>query len=947
MQTRELPTGIITFLFTDLEKSTDLWEDYPQEMKSTLARHDAILKSAVESEAGFVVKTTGDGVHAAFPSAINGIKAVLASQLALISENWGATGPLRVRMALHSGEAELRDGDYYGSVVNRAARIMGAASGEQILVSQSTADLVNNQLPDDVSLLDLGQHHLRGLNRPEILYQLLHPDLPLDFPPLKTSSYVPNNLPVEMTSFIGRTRELADIKQLLAPSDSKERLITLTGPGGTGKTRLALQSAANALDHFSDGVWLIELAQITIPNQVAQAVATPIGLREQRERSLEMMITDHLRSQHALLILDNCEHLTDECARLTEILLKNCPKLYILSTSRETLGITGERAVRVRSLSLPPEDEDIPIGKLAQFEAIRLFIERAESVERGFTFDLRNAKDVSQICRRLDGIPLAIELAAARVRILSPGQIAERLDDRFRLLTGGSRTSLPRQQTLKALIDWSYELLPEKEQTLLCRLSVFSGGWILEAAENVAGFEPIESLEVLDLLEQLVNKSLVIVEDTEIGLGYFMLESIRQYAQEELTENGEKELLRKRHSSYYLEQSTKSFDALMNLYPPGDWGIKFKPEADNFRSAWAWAVEYDLTNALRFVSTFSLDWSQVVPLIEIHRFQEKVLALATSKQRLSDLEADEDDRRLFSRALISASIISFANRLVPLATEYAERSAALAGDLGDMPTFVWARSLLSTAASFSGGKEILLKWLEEDFDLVMQYGSDYNKATSLIRWPTFRFFASGQYDQESVAHWEEGMEMMRRSGNQWLQGNALQIAADLSKSRGDLEKAKSLANQVLEIFIDLGDIYAANPARSLLADIARQEGDFHQAADLYRETILVWRDTGRAESGVRTLESLAFTMHGISKDEQGEARQARLVYAIILISAADVVRQSNSSPVNFVDKADYERELAEIQAAVGESAFQSAWESGQSMDFDQVIIMAREYPNYA
>jgi tetratricopeptide (TPR) repeat protein len=513
------------------------------------------------------------------------------------------------------------------------------------------------------------------------------------------------------------------------------------------------------------------------------------------------------------------------------------------------------------------------------------------------------------------------------------------------LLTGGSRTALPRQRTLKALIDWSYELLPEKERTLFCRLSVFSGGWILEAAENVGGFEPIESFEVLDLLDQLVIKSLVNVEDTEIGLRYHMLESIRQYAQAELVESGESELIRKRHSLYYLEQSLKSFDALMNLYPPGDWGIKFKPEADNFRSAWAWSVEYDLINAMQFASTFNPDWSQVVPLIEIHRFQEKVLALATSSPRFSDLEADEGDRRLFSRALISASVLSFTNRLVPLAAKYAERSAALAGDLGDMPTFVWARSLLSAAASFSGGKEALLKWLERDYDLVMQYESDYTKALNLIRWPTFRFYASGQYDQESMAHWEEGMEMMRRSGNQWLQGNALQVAADLSKSRGDLEQAKSLANQVLEIFIDLGDIYAANPARSLLADIARQEGDFHKAADLYRETILVWRDTGRAESGVRTLESLAFTMHGISKDEQGEARQARLAYAIILISAADVVRQSNSLPVNFVDKADYERELAEIQTAVGESAFQSAWQSGQSMDFDQIIIMAREYPN--
>jgi len=400
MVTQKFPSGIITFLFSDLEGSTDLWEEYPEAMKVSLARHDDILRRAVENEGGIVVKTTGDGLHAAFSSAINGVNAGIASQLALNSEPWEQTGPLLVRMALHTGEAELRDGDYYGSVVNRSARIMGAAAGEQILISGSTADLVRDSLPEDISLLDLGKHHLRGLNRPERLYQLLHPNLPSNFPPLKTMGTVANNLPAAMTSFIGRSTELEQIDQILESGKSKVRMVTLTGPGGTGKTRLALHYAAKALDQFSDGVWLIELAQVSDPDQLAQAVATPIGLREQPERSLELMLVDHLRSQQTLIILDNCEHLTEACAHLAEVLIQQCPKVCILATSRETLGIPGEWTMRVRSLSLPSHNEVVSIDSYTRYNAINLFLDRAKTVKPGFTIDQGNVEEISRICQR-------------------------------------------------------------------------------------------------------------------------------------------------------------------------------------------------------------------------------------------------------------------------------------------------------------------------------------------------------------------------------------------------------------------------------------------------------------------------------------------------------------------------------------------------------------------
>jgi len=457
------PSGTVTFLFTDIEGSTRLWEEYPQSMGLALARHDTILRESIESHQGLVVKTTGDGVHAAFSTVGDALRSTINIQQTISAELWPQAQPLRVRAALHTGQAEWREGDYYGSAVNRADRIMSVTSGGLILLSAVTAELVRDLLPEGTKLRNLGQHRLRSLDRPERIYQLVHPDLPADFPPLKTSVTIPNNLPAQMTSFIGRGEELEQVKRLLISGESMEdgttdinshRLITLTGPGGTGKTRLSLQVAGDLLNHFPDGVWLVELAQVAEPGLVAQAVAAALGLQEQPGRPLIAMLADSLRRKKLLLILDNCEHVIDASAQVASVLLPSCPALTILASSREALGIAGERAYRVRSLPLPSDGTDLSIQELADFAAIRLFVNRAKAVKTEFALTSENAPAVLQICQRLDGIPLAIEHAAARARVLSPQQIANRLDDRFRLLTGGSRTALPRQRTLQALIDW-------------------------------------------------------------------------------------------------------------------------------------------------------------------------------------------------------------------------------------------------------------------------------------------------------------------------------------------------------------------------------------------------------------------------------------------------------------------------------------------------------------
>ena len=936
------PSVPVTFLFTDLQDSTRLWEEYPQAMHSALARHDALLRSAVEDNQGIIVKTTGDGLHAVFTDPADGLQAVLAAQLGLRTASWAETGVLKVRMGLHSGIAEEREGDYYGPVVNRAARIMGAAAGEQVLISQATAVLLDDRLPPNTSLLDLGDHYLRGVNRPVRLFQLQHPDLPSEFPSLKTVGTIPNNLPAQISSFIGREKELAEVRQLLAPEEDNHRLVTLTGPGGTGKTRLSLQAAEDMLAQFTHGVWLVELAPVTDPQAVAQAIATPLGLREQAARPLELIIVDHLRRQQVLLILDNCEHLLDECARLAELLLRSCPKLHILASSREILGITGEQSFRVRSLTLPPEGDVSDIEELAHYEAVRLFVARAVTVKSDFALNAENAPAVVQICRRLDGIPLALELAAARVHVLTPEQIAARLDDRFHLLTGGSRTVLPRQRTLQALIDWSYELLSEAECILLCRLAVFNGGWTLEAAENVAGIEPLNAYEVLDLLEHLVNKSLVVVEADELQMRYRMLETIRQYAQEKLAESGDAETIRDRHLAYYLAQSESAFEALMDLRPPSILASQYPAEADNFRTAWARSLADDGNAALRFAASFSSDWGLVVPLIEVHRFQDTVITQVQHNPEYTGPDAAQVKRLLLARALMSATVVASTARLFALSVRYATETKKLSQETGDMAYFVWADVFLTFSKALTSGREVIQQWMDEGYPRALRYGRNYMKAILLISWGSFNFFAYGQYDQEADKRWEEGMAMLRGSGNLWILGTGLQLAADLHGFRGEIVAAQQLAGQILAIYTELGDIYAANPARTLLADLARKQGDLRKAVHLYREAILIWRDSDRADAGVRILESLAFIAHTQAQDKNGADRREALVYAATLLGAVDSIRREIDRPVNFVDQAEYGKEVAGIREEMGEGAFQAAWDKGLKMDLDQAVRLATE-----
>jgi class 3 adenylate cyclase len=444
------PTGTATFLLTDIEGSTRYWETNPDPMRAALAKHDQLMNAIIHTHHGEVLTERGEGdsFFAAFGQAAEAVAAACEAQIRFRAESWPERAPVRVRMAIHTGEVGP---DYRGPDVNRCARLRSIAHGGQVLLSAATAALVRARLPEGAALADLGLHRLRDLTHPERVFQLTHPDLQDDFPPIRSLDSYKHNLPVQLTNFVGREREIQEVEELLGA----HHLVTLTGAGGSGKTRLALQVAADLIDRFEEGVWLVDLAIVTDPTTVVRAVAAAVGAVESAGRPLAESIVDYLRGKKVLLILDNCEHVIGASSELADVLLRSLPELRILATSQEAMGVPGESAWRIPTLSSPDRTRGLTAEDIARYEAVQLFVDRAASGHRGFAVNDRNAADVAEICRRLDGVPLAIELAAARLRVLSPQDILARLEDRFRLLAAGSRTALPRHQTLRATVEWS------------------------------------------------------------------------------------------------------------------------------------------------------------------------------------------------------------------------------------------------------------------------------------------------------------------------------------------------------------------------------------------------------------------------------------------------------------------------------------------------------------
>ncbi len=793
-------------------------------MRVALAQHDEILRHSFEAQGGYIFKTVGDAFCVAFDTAPAAFVAALEAQRALHAAKWDGVGELKVRMALHTGVAEPRDGDYFGPSLNRVSRILSSAHGGQVLLSLPAQELVRDYLPTGVQLRHLGEHQLRDLARPEHLFQLIAADLPSAFPALRSLESVPNNLPVQLTSFVGRDREMAEVKRLLAST----RLLTLTGMGGTGKTRLSLQVAADVGERFEDGVWLVEFATIEDPSLIVETVARALELRQEAERPLQATLTAFLRNKQLLLILDNCEHVVSACARLAETLLRSCPRLRILASSREPLAIAGETAWPVPPLSLPDHWRELSAGpdaveRLTQYEAVRLFIERATIARPAFQVSNENVHLVAQICWRLDGIPLAIELAAARVRVLTLQQIVERLDDRFHLLTTGSRTAVPRQQTLRALIDWSYDLLTESERNLLMRLSVFARGRTLEAIEAVCGGDGLEAWEIVDLLSQLVDKSLVTVEKTpEFGARYFMLESIWDYASEKLVASGESARYRERHLDYFLRFAEDAAPKLRGS-DQREWLERVDQEEINFRFAVEASEELpgQIPKGLRLLTA-------------IQRYIEVRGLFKETREVLARLLAHPDaaPRDLIrARALAAAGRLAWIADACPECKKVQEEALSIFRELSDTQGVAGALADLAFLALDEADITSARTLLEEAHELARTL--NVPRITAHVQHVRAALAASERDFAQALALEEESLAIYRRHGDLWA---ALIVRWGIGMNAAALEKYDAAREQFAECLrggLDLGNRWGVSYPLEAFAALAVAERQYERAARLF------------------------------------------------------------------------------------------------------------------
>jgi predicted ATPase/class 3 adenylate cyclase len=925
----QFPSGTVTFLFTDIEGSTRLAQEHPDEMPGLLARHNAILNQSIERYQGVVFRIVGDSFSAAFETAGNALSAALEAQQVLQHEAW-MPAPVRVRMGIHTGSAQITEdaqgASYEGyATLALTQRIMSVGHGGQILLSQATHDLVKDRLPDGTELRAMGERRLKDIVRLEHLYQVVAPGLPAEFPPLATLDTINHNLPAQLTSFIGREQELAEAREALAST----RLLTFIGPGGTGKTRLSLQVAAGQLSVFRDGVWLIELASLADGTYVLSTIASTFHLRELQGIPLIDSVTDYLRGKELLLILDNCEHLIETCARLSDHFLLTCPKLKIIASSREGLGIRGETIYRVPSMSLPQDFQDLRDGQeLMNFEATRLFAERAQKANPDFTLTKDNAPSITRICQRLDGIPLAIELAAARVKMFTAQQIAERLGDRFKLLTGGSRTALPRQQTLRALVDWSYLTLDPLEQYVLRCLAVFSGGWAFEAAESVVG-----ETEALDGLSGLVNKSLVNAEERNVDsrfpaggtLRYRYLETIRQYAMEKLLESEEAVTVRDRHLAYYLEYARRA-EEHFSTAQRSQWLHSLEVEHDNLRSALGWALENNPQAALRMVCSLSIFWLSRSNLTEGCNWCQTAISRAETLP-----PADPNLDRMRAEAYAALAMISINRGDHRTGQNASQQAVSLARQLED--PYLLARSLnfFGLSSAFLGEEALAFGALHESEAVCRKFDYKDDLAGVLLSLAYITLEIHGPKETEQLqSYLEESLVLSQGSVDPDATVRAEGILARLAFFHGELSEARKHADRMLDLHREMGDHRSVTGHQSEMAHVARRMGNYQEALALYRETLPDWQKIGHRGAVAHQLECMAF----IAKArEQGER-------AVKLMSAAETLRQASSSPRTPQERIEYDQELADLRTGMDEKAFDLLWVEGQSMNMDQAIDLA-------
>jgi predicted ATPase/class 3 adenylate cyclase len=826
----DLPSGTITFLYTDLEGSTRLWEEQTEDMSSALSWHDDCLKGAIEEYDGWIFKTLGDGACAAFARPDCAARAAWTAQLKLREHP-----ELRVRMALHTGAAEQRAGDYFGPVVNRVTRMAAVGHGGQVLVSEVTQGLLRETLPPGFDLLDLGRHRLKDLTRPEHVYQLLGPDLKREFPPLRSLATHPHNLPIQPTPLVGREGEIRQLVEWLIGSEY--RLLTLTGPAGTGKTRLALHVAAEVLEHFRDGVFFVSLAPVSDPDLVPTAVLQILRLEETADRSAIEALQEHVADRSMLLVLDNLEQVIEAALPLAEI-LSVAPELKVLVTSRLPLHLRGERQYLVPPLGVPDPSRETSLERLLQYEAVRLFVERARDVRPEFQITPENAAAVVEICRRLDGLPLAIELAAGHVRTLAPEVMLPRLESRLQLLTSGARDMPPRQQTLRKAIQWSHDLLNDSDRVLFRRLGVFSGADSLETISAVC--DPDGELNVLDSTASLVESSMLRSDEIAGGQRRFvMLETLHEFARESLEASGEAREFYLRHMRYFLVRAEKAAPQLHGS-TRAVWLNRLEADHHNFRTAlnYALAVGEEET-AARLAGSLASFWMLHGHLEEGRRWLSIVLSLRDVSERIRAM------------ALYGAGRLAWRQADFSQAESFLKESLELYRALSDEGMIGRILNTLGTVA---------------------HRGGDFARAQAL---------------------YERALTPLRAAGDQRYERIVLSNLAAIAGEQGEHRKAEARLRELLTIARNSGDVGATSLALHNLGVTAEHRGDLLLATSLYRESVSSSWEAGDIPQAVITLAHLA-----ILETDRDPERAARLSGAVesniakMRISMSPGLRQS-------------------------------------------------------